>query len=361
MATQRIPAPAQRISRLPHIEGMGWMMLYVAGALVFLRYFLPLRLPGALLTLSGGIITAVLIGIWRTPRQLKRIQGQWLVHGPVYALEEATIGATLHAPGSSGPFSLEAQNPTTRRFDQVLRLRGLSSGSIFPSWSVRFPRRGPQRLPPLVARCDQPFGLLSSGREISPELDLLVLPAIGSVKKALYTRLRSYLELHAVLTTEAGDDELAQLRDYRPGDAPHSIHWRASARARTLLVAERHTMGGRHLALVVDCAAEGEGVRFERLLCAAATLVVELCRLDWHLTLYGAFAPSGVHGREPRLLEALALASSDARAVVEFVPAGTPALVLCLGEPPHLECEPRPLVLSLREVESLVHIPSRVR
>ena len=66
-----------------------------------------------------------------------------------------------------------------------------ASGSIFPSWSVRFPRRGPQRLPPLVARCDQPFGLLSSGREISPELDLLVLPAIGSVKKALYTRLRA--------------------------------------------------------------------------------------------------------------------------------------------------------------------------
>jgi uncharacterized protein (DUF58 family) len=361
MATQRIQAPARRLSRLPHIEGMGWMMLYVAGALIFLRYFLPLRLPGALLTLSAGIITAVIISAWRTPRQLSRIKGQWMIHGPIYALEEATIGASLQAPSSSGPFSLEAQNPTTKRTDQVLRLRGLSSNSIFPSWSVRFPRRGPQLLPPLIARCDQPFGLLSAGREISSALEILVLPAIGSVKKGLHTRLRSYLELHAILTTDSGDDELAQLRDYRPGDAPHSIHWRASARARTLLVAERHTMGGRHLGLVIDCAAEGESVRFERLLCAAATLVCELCQLDWHLTLYGAFAPSGIHGREPRLLEALAMATSDARTVGEFVPAGTPSLVLCLGEPPHIECEPRPLMLSLREIEALVHIPSRVR
>jgi len=361
VATQRFTSPAARLSRLPKVEGLGWMMLYVAAALIFLRYFLPLRLPGALLTLAGGILTAVLISLWRTPRHLARIQARWTIPGPIYALEEATIGAVLSAPRSSGPFSLEAINPTTRRLDEVLRLRGLSAISIFPSWSVRFPRRGVQRLPPLIARCDQPFGMLSSGRAISPEAEILVLPAIGSVKKGLYTKLRSYLELHAIITSEAGDDELAQLREYRPGDAPHSIHWRASARARTLLVAERHTMGGRQLALVIDCAAEGEAVRFERLLCAAATLVVELCKLSWRITLHGAFAPGGVHGTELRLLEALALASSDARGVAEFVPIGTPSLVLCLHEPPTMECEPRPLVLDLREIENLVHIPSRVR
>lgn len=367
MATQRHAAPAPPpVPRLPRIEGLGWMMLYVAAALVFLRWFLPLRLPGALLALAAALGAALVIAAWRAPRLLARISARWSVQGSVHALEEATVGAVLSARagamGGTGPFTLEAWNPTTRRPDSVLRLRGLGTQEVRPSWTVRFPRRGTVRLPPLVARSDQPFGMLSAARAVSEETEVLVLPALGSCKKELQARLRAWLETHAAVTAELGDDELAQLRDYRAGDAPHSIHWRASARARRLLVAERHALGCRRLAVVLDTASPaGDGSRFERLVCAAATLVHELPRQGWNVTLHGTFAPRGLHGASERLLEALALVVVDQRPVAEFIPPGVPSLVLSLDQLPALDLEPRPLALSLAEAESLVHIPTRVR
>lgn len=362
MATTRITGP-RGTTGLPRVEGLGWMMLYVAAALIFLRFFLAGQLhhPAALVTLAAAILAAAVLAAVRGPWTLRRVQARWTTDGTIYALDDAGVGAELSARGGIGPISLEAWNPTTRRFDQVLRLKGLGDQPVRPSWHVRFPRRGMVRMPPLVARSDQPFGLLSCGREISPPCDLLVLPAIGSTKKGLHTRLRAYLETYAATTSDAGDDELAQLRDYRPGDAPHAIHWRASARARTLLVAERHALGGRQLALVIDARADGEGPRFERLLCAAATLIVELSQQQWRLSVHGAFAPAGIRGRPERLLEALALAGTDPRPLEDFVPPGLPALLLCLHEAPPVRTEPRPLALTLPELEELVHIPSRVR
>ncbi len=358
-----LPDPVPRLLR---VEGLGWMMLYVAAVLIGLRVIqpsqlLPIRLPHPLLMLALALLATLAVAAWRSPRRLKTVSGEWVTPGPIHAGEEATVGAALATSGGAPPFTLEAFNPTTKRFSPVVRLKGMGAGSLKPSWTVRFPKRGLVRLPPLIARCDQPFGVLSATRAIGEAGEVLVLPAIGSSKKGLHARLRSWLELHSTTTADAGEDELAQLRDYRPGDAPHSIHWRASARARTLLVAERHALGCRRLALVVDTATDVDGARFERLLCAAATLVHELGSQGWSLTLHGAFAPSGVHGDRERLLEALALAGPDQRPVADFLPPGVPALVLCLGTPPELFGTPRPLAMSLAELDQLVHIPSRVR
>jgi uncharacterized protein (DUF58 family) len=243
----------------------------------------------------------------------------------------------------------------------VVRLRGLGAAVLRPAWTVRFPRRGLARLPPLIARGEQPFGALSAARAVSPPTEVLVLPALGTVRRALHARLRSWLDLHASTITDAGDDELAYLRPYRPGDAPHGIHWRASARHGALLVAERHAIGCKRLALVVDTSG-GDPRRLERLICAAATLVDDLSGQGWSLTLHGAFAPRGVNGDRDRLLEALALAPGDQRPVADFGPLGSPALVLCLGAAPALAgVRPRPLVLTLGELDNLVRIPRRLR
>ncbi|MBA2481070.1 MAG: DUF58 domain-containing protein [Planctomycetes bacterium] len=338
------------------------MVIYVACALAFMRIALPIQSKGGLLTLSLALIAAALVALWRAPRRLKTVSGIWVVHGAVHAGDEATVGALVTATAGAPPFTLEAFNPTTRRFDAVVRLKHITAAPVKPSWTVRFPKRGRVRMPPLVARCDQPFGVLSAARPIGEPIEVVVLPTLGTVKKALHARLRSWLDLHATTTADAGDDELANLRDYRPGDAPHSIHWRASARQRTLLVAERHALGCRRLALVVDTAAAANDSRMlEKLICAAATLVDDLTTRGWSLTLYGAFAPLGVHGTRERLLEALALATVDRRSVSDFVPSGVPAVVLCLGEAPQIASHPRPLILPLSEIHELVHLPGRMR
>ncbi len=350
-------------TRLPRVEGLGWMMLYVAGALVFLRAFLgpELRLPGTLLTLAIAISTAVVVAAVRAPWTLRRLQARWICDGPVHALEDTTVGAELSAPRGIGPFSLEAWNPTTRRFDQVLRLKGLGRQEIRPTWSVRFPRRGILRLPPLVARCDQPFGLISAGRELGEPGEVLVLPAVGSTKKGLHTRLRSYLETFATTSADSGDDELAQLRAYRPGDAPIRSTG-APARARAPCwwpSARRWADGSWHW-----WSTAAPKARARALNACSAPQPPWWSSSRWSsggISLHGAFFPAGVRGRPARLLEALALATSDPRPVSDFIPPGMPALVLCLREVVLSGAEPRPLALTLPEVEELVHIPSRVR
>jgi len=347
------------------LTGIGGMVLYVGivwGLGVAAMRMLEVKAaPGGGISFAIALLAVLPIAAYLAPRRLRAVQATWTVPGPCHAGAEATLGAALNAPGGAPPFTLEAFNPATRRWGTVLRLRGLGAAVLRPAWSVRFPRRGLVRLPPLVARGEQPFGALSAARAVSPPNEVLVLPALGTVRRALHARLRAWMDLHASSVTDAGDDELAYLRPYRPGDAPHGIHWRASARHGGLLVAERHALGCKRLAVVVDTAG-GDPRKLERLICAAATLVDDLGSHGWSLTLYGTFAPRGVTGDRDRLLEALALAPADQRPVADFVPMGMPALVLCHGAaPPLAGVRPRPLVLSLGELDDLVRIPRRLR
>jgi uncharacterized protein (DUF58 family) len=164
-----------------------------------------------------------------------------------------------------------------------------------------------------------------------------------------------------VSTMEAGDDEIARLRDYRAGDHPHRIHWKASARNRTLLVTERHAPGCRRLALVVDTDARLDSQRMERLISIAATLTDHFLGLGWNVSLHGAFAPTGLLGNRNYLLEALALATAGNQEVAAFLPSGSLAVVLALKPFTPVDVHPQPLVLTLTECEQLVRLPRRMR
>jgi uncharacterized protein (DUF58 family) len=206
----------------------------------------------------------------------------------------------------------------------------------------------------------QPFGLVSAGVQIGPATELLVLPALGRIRKELRTRLNRWLEAQSI-TTDLGDDELARLRDYRPGDHPHRIHWKASARHRTLLVAERHAPGCRRLALVVDTGTGADARRLERLICIAATLVDHFTGEGWSVSLHGHFAPLGTEGPRLRLLETLALAGATNGDLIDTIPTNRTAVVLALGAVDLSALVPKPLLLTLAECEQLVWLPRRVR
>ena len=223
---------------------------------------------------------------------------------------------------------------------------------------ARFPKRGFIRLPPLVARCDQPFGLFAASRALGEGAELLVLPSIGRVRREMRNRLNQWLEAQAA-TPDPGDDEIARLRDYRPGDHPHRVHWKASARHRHLLIAERHAPGCRRVALVVDTAAEG--TRLERMISIAATLLDHLLTLGWTVSVHGAFAASGVEGSRLRGMEALAIASSGGGDPLHWLPPGRTAILLSFAPVAIEALRPQPLVLTMTECEQLIWLPRRVR
>ena len=339
---------------------LGWLVLAEA-TLLAATLFIPSVQPKPLGAALGlGLFMALGLAMWRTPRSLDGVRGVWILPASAHAGEEVTVGASLIATNGAPPLILEAWQPLVRRFEVMARLTGLDHLPTRPSWSTRFPRRGLNRLPPLTVSTVQPFGLISAAVEIGPASEFLVLPTLGRIRRELRTRLNRWLEAQAI-TQELGDDELARLRDYRVGDHPHRIHWTASARHRTLLVAERHAPGCRRLALVVDTSTGADARKLERLICVAATLVDHFTSEGWAVSLHGHFAPLGVDGQRLRLLETLALAGATNGELLDSVPPNRTTVVLALNPLDISSLMPKPLVLSLDECEQLVWLPRRMR
>lgn len=362
MATQaaRVEGTAPAAPARARFTLLGWLILAEA-VLLAATLFVPSVQPRPLGAALGlGLLAALLLGVWRTPRSLHGVRGTWVLPTVAHAGDEVTLGASLLATHGAPPLVLEAWDPLLRRHEVMARLTGLDALPTRPSWTTRFPRRGLNRLPPLTARTVQPFGVVSAGMQIGPGTELLVLPALGRIRKELRTRLNRWLESQAI-TTDPGDDEIARLRDYRPGDPPLRIHWKASARHRTLLVAERHAPGCRRLALVVDTSTGPDARRLERLICVAATLVEHFCSEGWAVSLHGHFAPQGVEGSRLRLLETLALAGATNGDLLDVIPTNRTTIVLALNQVDVTALLPKPLLLLLAECEQLVWLPRRVR
>lgn len=187
--------------------------------------------------------------------------------------------------------------------------------------------------------------------------EFLVFPALGQIRRAFELELQRWIESNPLLSDQ-GNDDLAHLRPYRPGDHPHSVHWKASARRQSLLVMERHTAGRRKLALVVDTAFGTKVWKLERLISVAATLVDYFCTKGWSLSLYGLFAPEGVHAGMVGMLEALALAEMQSGEVRPLIPEREAAIVLSAY--PLAETPPLALILTLAECEEFVAWRPRV-
>ncbi len=98
-------------------------------------------------------------------------------------------------------------------------------------------RRGWQELPPLTISTQWPFGLFVVWSHVWPQAQALIYPKLeanppGFPIASAQTNGKS---------AQAGDEDLRNLRGYRPGDAPRQIAWRASARAGELRTRELET------------------------------------------------------------------------------------------------------------------------
>lgn len=345
---------------------VGWLVLGEAAVLLSSRWWPARSIPEPTTVALGMALVAVIAVAWRmAPRRALAAEAVWQVAPRVPAGEEVTVGALLTVRGSLPPCAIESHDPAAPRRPHEVRLRALGTGTVRPTWTVRFPRRGVVRLPPLILRCAQPFGVVAVHRELGPGCEVVVLPSLGQLRRALRERLDTWFaELTPV--TDAGSDEIDRLRDYRVGDPMRAVHWRASARHGHLLVAERQDPACRRLAIVLDTSGRGpngalENRRFEKLVAATASLVAACIQRGWQVTVHGGFAPTGIAGDLPHLLEALALAGMDGAALADCVPAQPAVAVLTArpGDVPRLERPP--LVLPLDGIDDLIRLPARLR
>lgn len=127
---------------------------------------------------------------------------------------------------------------------KVLELSAEGIGSLSVSATAR--RLGPFEWPKLRARQGGVLGLAWWNTTLSPSFRLQVVPdLLRDAERALDATAGG---ARAAARAGAGG-EILQLRDYRTGDAPRAIDWKASARARRLI--SRDFAEDQHLEIIV--------------------------------------------------------------------------------------------------------------
>jgi uncharacterized protein (DUF58 family) len=138
-----------------------------------------------------------------------------------------------------------------------LVVRAGRGGAFKPRVRATFPRRGKYTLDPLTVRSSYPFGLAGRVAQLLPPEDIIVLPRPARVD---LERLRTWMFRSWAPADERRKQrrvveraaEIHGLRDYRPGDPPRRIHWKATARRNRLTVREYEDAAPPRLLLVVD-------------------------------------------------------------------------------------------------------------
>ena len=159
--------------------------------------------------------------------------------------------------------------------------------------SIRLGRRGLYRFGPLLAMTEAPFGLYRAEQtQTEPNSDLWVLPSLGRFTNAWRMRRPANRDAGSARRVGTGQ-EFFGVREWRSGDSPRSMHWRASARHRQWIVRQFADSQMRCVTILLDLFMEEEDTTkftaeqqrrhrepIERAISMAATLLADLYRGD---------------------------------------------------------------------------------
>jgi uncharacterized protein (DUF58 family) len=240
-------------------------------------------------------------------------------------------GLTLHAM-TPAPVRVEIRNvhPTAdllsvsveddERWDgegkcePAFAVRLPAGGAVELTTTVTMPHRGRHRLPPAVVSTRFPFGLFVKRRELAPPRLVTIYPRVMPVP--LHGGLRHRPGAGEASGRRARVGEFYGLREYREGDDPQRIYWKASARGRGPVLREHEALGDTEVVLELHAGRTGDAA-FEREVEHVASLAVAHLRepgVAVGLRYAGELVvppTSGAHGRR-ELLECLAVVGGAA-------------------------------------------------
>lgn len=116
-------------------------------------------------------------------------------------------------------------------------------GRVVRTVRARARRRGVHALPPAVVATRFPFGLFEKRRRLGPGAPALVYPTMKEGAQEAGDRGRPNADDDRSRGRRARHGAFFALREYRRGDEPRKIAWRASAHAGSLLVREEEARG----------------------------------------------------------------------------------------------------------------------
>ena len=139
-------------------------------------------------------------------------------------------------------------------------------------------RRGVFQLDRFQLSTSFPFGFIKRALDRRSPESVLVLPAIGSIRRDLMRRFRSAESMGInVRPSSGGTDEFYGVKEYRTGENPRWIYWKRSAGAGPMVVREMTRVSPPRLLLIVDTYRRDDTLAthqaVERTIAMAATVI----------------------------------------------------------------------------------------
>jgi uncharacterized protein (DUF58 family) len=188
--------------------------------------------------------------------------------------------STVTAKGIDVRAALAKADAAETRHRAALSSRLDPRGESRVEWTFKPEQRGRLRVELASVGSLFPFGFLR--KDIGTELatEAVVWPAPIEYRRHAVSAMRRSLGGERVARAGSGGDLLA-LRRYTAGDSHRLIHWKASARTRTLLVRQfaAESAEGYSLWLRTDAGMWPHPAQFELLMSFAATLAEDLFRV----------------------------------------------------------------------------------
>ena len=136
-------------------------------------------------------------------------------------------------------------------------------------------RRGELRFESVTLGRAEPLGLMKALRRLPLKESLVVMPRTYPVAPLALPGKRRLQPGGISFAGHVGDaEEFVSLRDYRPGDTPRRIHWKAWARTGRLVIKEYQDEFFVRHALLLDTFPTGDFRAFEAAVSIAASLVM---------------------------------------------------------------------------------------
>ena len=136
-------------------------------------------------------------------------------------------------------------------------------------------RRGELRFESVTLGRPEPLGLMKSLRRFALRESLVVMPRTYPVAPLTLPGNRRLQPGGVAFAGHIGDaEEFVSLRDYRAGDTPRRIHWKAWARTGRLVIKEYQDEFFVRHALLLDTFPERDTLAFESAVSLAASLVM---------------------------------------------------------------------------------------
>ncbi len=182
--------------------------------------------------------------------------------------------------------AIERAGPSERPVE-IPRLKPGRSRTI--TYRLPTERRGVLEVGPLLLTRTDPFGLLRRGQRRDERATLVVHPATQPIAP-LPSGQSLHLEGPTIDTAPNGSITFHALREYVVGDDLRHIHWRSSARLRTLMVRQHVDASLPHSTVVLDTRAQlydhdPAGESFEVAVDIAASIVLAASRHNFPVRL----------------------------------------------------------------------------